>query len=146
MLNSLKKFFAIEEDTSKLINDDLYYLCGLMIEAANIDGVLEQKEVNKISNALIEVFQEDPSKVEIELQKCLDEINEHKSLHSFTSKINKNFEEKKKILLLETLWEIVLEDGKIHDFESNLIRRLAGLLYISDFECGKAKQRVLEKK
>ena len=51
----------------------------------------------------------------------------------------------KKIILIEILWEIILEDGKIHDFETNLIRRLAGLLYISDTQCGKAKKKILEK-
>ena len=48
---------------------------------------------------------------------------------------------KKKDLLIETLWEIILLDGKVHEFESNLIRRLAGLLYISDVSCGNAKKR-----
>ena len=47
--------------------------------------------------------------------------------------------------LIEALWEIVLSDGKIHDFESNLIRRLAGLLYISDVNSGNAKKRALDK-
>ena len=48
---------------------------------------------------------------------------------------------KKKILLIEVLWEIILSDNEIHDYESNLIRRLAGLLYVSDVECGNAKKR-----
>ena len=41
--------------------------------------------------------------------------------------------------------EIVLSDGEIHDFESNLIRRLAGLLYISDVKSGNARKRALSK-
>ena len=49
------------------------------------------------------------------------------------------------MLLIETLWEIVLSDGEVHDFESNLIRRLAGLLYISDVDSGNAKIRALDK-
>ena len=51
---------------------------------------------------------------------------------------------KRKILLIETLWEIILADGEIHDFESNLIRRLAGLFYISDVSCANAKRKALE--
>ena len=116
-----------------------------MIEAANIDGQVDQNEANKISKVLIEVFHEDPAAVEIAMQKSLNELNEHKSLHSFTSKINQSFKEEKKILLLEILWEIILEDGEIHDFESNLVRRLSGLLYISDVKCGNAKKKALEK-
>ena len=47
--------------------------------------------------------------------------------------------------MIEILWEIILADGKVHDYESNLIRRLAGLLYLNDYECGKAKKKVLLK-
>ena len=116
-----------------------------MVEAANIDGKIDQVEINKISNALIETFNENPAEVEKELNKCLVEIKEHKSLHFFTSKINKAFSEEKKIYLIEVLWEIILEDGKVHDFESNLIRRLSGLLYLTGVQTGNAKKRVLEK-
>ena len=65
-------------------------------------------------------------------------------LYNYSS-INKNFDHHKKILIIEALWEIVLSDGEIHDFESNLIRRLAGLLYISDVDSGNAKKRALDK-
>ena len=116
-----------------------------MIESANVDGLVDQEEINKISKILIEIFHEDPNDVENEIKKCLTELEDHKSLHYFTSRINKSFSIEKKIMLIELLWEIILEDGKVHDYESNLIRRLAGLLYISDVECGKAKMRILKK-
>ena len=76
---------------------------------------------------------------------CLKKVDEPKSLHAFTSKFNKSFSKEKKIILIETLWEIILEDNEIHEYESNLIRRLAGLLYISDVDCGNAKKRILNK-
>ena len=145
MLNILKNFFQQSEEISSNPAEDLHLLCGLMIEAANIDGQIDQQEVNKISKVLIEIFNEDPTEVENEIKKSLHELSEHKSLHFFTSKINQSFEEEKKILLLQILWEIILEDGEVHDFESNLIRRLAGLLYISDVKCGNAKKQALEK-
>ena len=145
MLNILKKFFRQSEETSSSPTENLQLLCGLMIEAANIDGQIDQQELNKISKVLIEVFHEDPTAVETEMQKSLNELSEHKSLHFFTSKINQSFEEEKKFLLLQILWEIILADGEVHDFESNLIRRLAGLLYISDVKCGNAKKKALEK-
>ena len=145
MLNSLKNFFYQAESIPQSNTDHLRLLSGLMIEAANIDGQVDQREVNKISKVLIETFHEEPSSVEEELKKCLNELGEHKSLHSFTSQINQSFSNEKKIILLEILWEIFLADGKVHDFESNLMRRLAGLLYISDVQCGNAKKRVLKK-
>ena len=68
-----------------------------------------------------------------------------KSLYFYTSKLNKSYSNENKIKLIEVLWEIILADNEIHDFETNLIRRLAGLLYISDVECGNAKIRAGKK-
>ncbi len=126
-------------------NKDLELLCGLMVEAAYTDGQIDASELNKIKLSLINIFSEDPSEVELVLEKAEQNKNNSKSLHHYTSLINKNFDDKKKILLIETLWEIVLSDGEVHDFESNLIRRLAGLLYISDVDSGNAKIRALDK-
>ena len=147
MLESLKKIFKQSEESlpESVFKEELYLLCGLMIEAAQTDGKIDQKEIDSISNSLVEVFQEKKMEVEVVLKNCLNELNEAKSLHFFTSKLNKMFSNKKKILLIETLWEIVLADGELHEFESNLIRRLAGLFYISDVSCGNAKKRSLEK-
>ena len=145
MFKVLKNFFEDENVSSNDTIDDLHLLCGIMMEAAAIDGKIDQKEIDKIYKVLIEVFHEKPEDVESELQNCLNELNEHKSLFFFTSKINQSFTHEKKIILIEILWEIILEDGKIHDYESNLVRRLAGLLYISDAQCGTAKKKSLEK-
>ena len=147
MLNSLRKIFQQSEQTSKedIYNDELELLCGLMIEAAQTDGKIDQEEIDQITDILINTFEENPADVKSVLQDCLKKTDESRSLHFFTSKLNKIFTENKKTLLVETLWEIILADGKIHEYESNLIRRLAGLLYISDISCGNAKKRALAK-
>ena len=147
MFSSLKKIFHNsnnELDSSKE-SENLELFCGLMIEAAQSDGKVDSDEINKISIILNETFNENESEVNKAISKCLKELNEPKSLHFFTSKINKSFSNDKKLKLIQTLWEIVLSDGKIHEYESNLIRRLAGLLYISDVASGNAKKTVLEK-
>ena len=132
-----------EED--KKDTDNLELLSGLMIEAAYTDGQIDEIETNRIKLSLINVFEEDPKEVDSILQDALKNKNNSKSLHHYTSLINKNFSNDKKLLLIESLWEIVLSDGEIHDYESNLIRRLAGLLYISDVDSGNAKKRALDK-
>ena len=145
MLQSLKKIFHKAQNTTETDNiDELTILCGLMIEAANSDGNVSQDEINKISFALTEMFKEDPLEVKNVLTKALKYKDEPKSLQFFTYKINKSFDIEKKLLLIETLWGIILADGEIHDFESNLIRRLAGLFYISDVSCANAKRKALE--
>ena len=145
MLQSLKKIFHKAQNTTETDNiDELTILCGLMMEAANTDGNVSQDEVNKISFALTEIFKEDPLEVKKVLTKTLKYKDEPTSLQFFTYKINKSFDIEKKLLLIETLWGIILADGEIHDFESNLIRRLAGLFYISDVSCANAKRKALE--
>ena len=79
------------------------------------------------------------------MNKAIENKNNSKSLYHYTSFINKNFTDEKKLLLIEALWEIVLSDGEIHDYESSLIRRLAGLLYISDVSSGNARKKALDK-
>ncbi len=145
MINILKNFF---EDNNKLKKDDindLEILCGLMIEAANSDGKIDNIEIEKINNSLIKTFKEDKKRVQSVLEMAVKNKNNSKSLFFYTSKINKNYSYEKKLLLIEILWEIVLSDGQIHDYETSIIRRLAGLLYISDVDSGNARKRALNK-
>ena len=146
MINLLKnilnnKNLKDDEEDSK----NLELICGLMIEAAFTDGKIEESELKKIKFSLVNVFDEDTEEVDLVLDEAIKNKNNSKSLHYYTSFINKNFDEGKKLLLIEALWEIVLSDGEIHDYESNLIRRLAGLLYISDVNSGNARKRALDK-
>ena len=146
MLQSLKNIFASDQIlNSETENKEIDILSGLMIEAANTDGEVTQEELNKISHSLINIFKEDPKAVEVSLTKAFENKNNSRSLYYYTSKLNKSYSNENKIKLIEVLWEIILADNEIHDFETNLIRRLAGLLYISDVECGNAKIRAGKK-
>ncbi len=145
MIKTLQNLFRGEYvDQKNEKNEDLKILCGLMVEAANTDGIISNEEISKIKATLINIFNEKPIDVEQILKETITTKDEPKSLFFFTSKINKSFTEKKKFLLIETLWEIILSDNELHEFESNLIRRLAGLLYISDVSCGNAKKIAIE--
>ena len=145
MINLLKNILNNQNSEEDDYNKNLELLCGLMIEAAYTDGKVDNTELYKIKSSLISVFGEDPKEIDLVLEKAEKNKNNSKSLHHYTSYINKNFDDKKKLLLIEALWEIVLSDGEIHDFESNLIRRLSGLLYISDVNSGNARKRALDK-
>ncbi len=146
MIKLLKNFFESQSNNEKVDpNKDLILLSGLMIEAADTDGFIDNNEVVKIKSILINTFKEDPEKVNIFVDDAIKNQDQSKSLHYYTSKINKEYTIQKKILLIETLWEILISDGKVHDYEANLIRRLAGLLYISDVDSGNAKKRALNK-
>ncbi len=146
MLNILKNFFSSQgKDKTLSSNDNLSLLCGLMVEAAYTDGSIDIEEIEKIKSVLVDSFKEDPVEVENILNKSINNKNNSKSLFYYTSKINKEYTKEKKIILIETLWEIVLSDNEIHEYESSLIRRLSGLLYISDVDSGNAKKRALNR-
>ena len=145
MLKSLKKIFANNDLSQEEENKEIDILSGLLIEAANTDGNITQDELSQISKSLINVFKEDSKKVEESLLKALNNKDNSRSLYFYTSKLNRSFSDEKKIILIEVLWEVILSDNQIHDFETNLIRRLAGLLYISDVQCGNAKIRATQK-
>jgi uncharacterized tellurite resistance protein B-like protein len=146
LINLLKNIFSTQTtDEEKDDIKKLELLCGLMIEAAYTDGQIDESELNNIKFSLINVFEEEPDNVNIVIDKALKNRNNSKSLHHYTSFINKNFTNDKKLLLIEALWEIILSDGQVHDYESNLLRRLAGLLYISDVNSGNARKRALNK-
>ena len=146
MINLLKNFLNNKNSKEeKEDNKDLELLCGLMIEAAYTDGQIDKYELNKIKLSLINIFGADLNEVDLVIKAAINNKDNSKSLHHYTSFINKNFTDEKKLHLIEALWEIVLSDGEIHDFESNLIRRLAGLLYISDVNSGNARKRALDK-
>ena len=145
MLNIIKNFFDNEVDDANGQNNILELLCGLMIEAAYSDGKIDNEEIRKIETILVDIFEEDPEEVKNCINISFKNRDNSKSLFYYTSKINKQYSEKKKLLLIEVLWEIVLSDGKVHDYESSLIRRLSGLLYVSDVNSGNAKKRALNK-
>ena len=145
MLESILNFFnqsKVEVDNKK--DDDLMIVGGILVEAASIDGEIANIEVTKIKDSLNKFFDTSEEKSEHIVNSCLKKVGEPNSFYYYTSKINQEFNNDAKIKLLEILWSIILSDGKIHDFESNLIRRISGLLYISDVDCGNAKKRAIE--
>ena len=84
MINSLKNFFIRSKENIESEISDLNILCGIMIEAANIDGIIDQKEIDKISTFLVCSFEEKAADVQREIDKCINDLNNHKSLHFFT--------------------------------------------------------------
>ena len=145
MFKSLKNI--LNQKNKNILTEDYDYLsllCGLMIEAANADGEISDLEIKKISNILVDSFKENPSDVKIKLDEAIANSNNSNSLFFYTSKFNKEYNYQKKILLIEKMWEVILSDENVHDYETSLIRRLCGLLYISDVDSGNAKKRALD--
>ena len=140
LFKSKKNEFNDSENKSEIIN-----IIALLIEASQIDGTIDNLESEKIVDMISKYF-------EIKIEKTKEYYNnalliqkDNVSLHNFTSKIHKNYDYEKKLDIIEMLWEVVLVDKIVHDFESNLMRRIAGLLHIKDLDNGRIRKKVLIK-
>ncbi len=121
-------------------NNFLIKICALLIHAAKIDEDYTAKEEEIIKKTLEELSL-DKKKISetIEQAKSLEE-NSNQIL-DFTKEI-KNLSEKEKIKIIETLWTIIYSNKDADIYETNLMRRLGGLLYIDNKTMGDIKEKV----
>ena len=129
---------------------ELIKIVSLLIHAAKIDENYTEKEKELIDNFIINFAKKNPGILKNKTSSQIlmeSEKREKDSNHilEFTREIKK-MDIKIKTFVLETLWEIVLSDNKSGIYESNLIRRICGLLYISDKISGEIKLGVMSKK
>ena len=113
---------------------------SLFIHAAKIDENYTEKEKEIIKKTLIQLGVEESKTDEI---MSTAEINEEKSnqILDFTKEI-KNADNEFKIKIIETLWNIIYSNKESDMYESNLMRRLGGLLYLDNKIMGKIKEKV----
>ena len=127
---------------SSLDLKDITGVAALLVHAAKIDEKYSDHEKNMIEDFIKSYLKNKNSKEILKKAEQL-EMNSNQLLN-FTNIIKKNNNDIKSDII-EHLWKIIISDNNIDQYESNLMRRLAGLLYVSDLECGKAKNRVLKK-
>ena len=131
-------FFKKDKDENE--NDDLAKVAALLIHAAKIDEDYSKHEEEIIKNAILKMGASDQS-LEYIIKKG-GEIEENSNqILDFTREV-KNMDEKNKIKIVETLWLIIYSNKEADIYETNLMRRLAGLLYIDDKLMGNIKDRI----
>ena len=138
-----KKFFEKknEENINININNKNILITALLIHAAKIDDNYTDVEKKIIKKALINLNTITSKEAEKLLKKAEKIEQESDQIVAFTREIKKNSMEFR-LKIIEILWKIVYSDGSSDSFESNLIRRVCGLLYISDRDSGIIKLKV----
>ena len=121
-------------------NKDLAKVAALLIHAAKIDENFENEEKNIINQALLKLGAKNQDIEDIVRQGKKLEENANQIL-DFTKEV-KNMEEKKKVEIIETLWKIIYSNKDADIYETNLMRRLAGLLYIDNKIMGDIKEKI----
>lgn len=146
MLDRLKKMFdAGETDPhgpGQHTVDDLHLAAAvLLIETARMDDSIGQAERDVIVDLVRTRFElsddEVASVVELADAVAADAVE----LSRFTKRVRDGFDHEERVEMIEMLWRVVYADGVVHDHEANLLRRVAGLLYVSDRESGEARKR-----
>jgi len=109
-----------------------------------MDGVLDDKEkatIDKLLSNFFELSNDETTKLIDEAIRTQSESNQ---IIHLTRSIKENFTENQRIDIVQMIWEVILSDGEEHIYEQNLMRRVTGLLYISDQNSGMARKRALK--
>ena len=121
-------------------NNSLVKISALLIHAAKIDENYSKEEAKIIEQALLKIGANNQNiKSIIEEGKKIEE--DSIQILDFTKEV-KNMDERKKIEIIETLWQIIYSNKEADIYETNLMRRLAGLLYIDNKVMGDIKDKI----
>ncbi len=118
---------------------------ALLVEAALMDGNFDPVERGTIAQLLARRFELGTAKAEALIETAEDEVRRTPQLYGFTRVVKDEFAYEDRVELIEMLWEVAYADGELHDFEASLMRRIAGLIYVSDRDSGAARKRALDR-
>ena len=135
----LKNFFKKKEE--KDLNNKNVLIIALLIHAAKIDENYTENEKKIIKNVIVDLNEINSNQADKLLKLAEEKERESNQIIEFTKEIKK-YSMEFRLKIIEILWKIVYSDGSSDSYESNLIRRVCGLLYISDIDNGTIKLKV----
>ena len=128
---------------SKLDKESIIGIAALLVHAANIDEIYSDHEKDLIKK-FIESYLKDEDVNEI-LKKAENIESNSNQLLNFTNIIKQNSLEIKKDIITH-LWKVIISDNTVDQYESNLMRRICGLIYFPDKECAEIKLKLINNK
>ena len=145
MLGKLKELFQQGSNplTGTSSNEMQLATAALLIEAAQLDGEYSVEEQGKISSLLQKHFKLDETTAGTLIKQAEDKSDNSIQIFGFTRVISDHCTNEERIEIIELLWAVVYADGELHPYEGNLMRRIAGLLHVSDRDSGDARKRAL---
>ena len=140
MFNIFKKKESEKENN----HPSIIAVACLLIHSARIDENYTDKEKKIIKEAIIEMGAE-PKEIDKILQDAEEKEKDSNQILDFTREI-KNINEEDKKIIIEALWDIIYSDEDADMYETNIMRRLSGLLYLDPKVVGDIKEKVRQKK
>jgi len=133
-------FFKNKKNNDEDNNNSYSKIAALLIHAAKIDGTYEEKEKEIIKKTLVELGAVSSNLDKLISDATIIEKNSNQIL-DFTREV-KSASESDKIKIVESLWKIIYSDDSADMYETNLMRRLAGLMYIDTKIMGDLKEKI----
>ena len=128
---------------NKLDRESVTGISALLVHAANIDEIYSDHEKTLIMDFIKSYLKEDDAN---DILKKAEEIEKNSNqLLNYTNIIKQNSIEIKKDII-EHLWKVIVSDNTVDQYESNLMRRICGLIYFPDKECAEIKLKLINKK
>ena len=125
--------------------DDVQHaVAALLVEAARMDEHFDAAERTTIERVLAQKFDLDSHTVAALIEAAEQSVQRATQYYSFTRQINDRLSEEEKIRVIEMLWKVAYSDGVLDPHEDMLLRRIAGLIHVTDRDRGLARQRALE--
>ena len=128
---------------NNLDKESIIGISALLVHAANIDEIYSNHEKELIKNFIDSYLKDNNTN---EILKKAEEIEKNSNQLLNYTKIIKDSPNKVKSEIVEQLWKILISDNNVDLYESNLMRRICGLIYFSDKESGEIKMRLLKSK
>lgn len=137
--------FAQDTDPSKDQKIDKIHraAAALLVDAALLDGSFGEAERQQIILHCVQNFDMAEADALVLIAAAEEQSAKAVDLHGYINEFAPHFDYADRLTILESLWAVAYADGHLHDYEANLIRRVTGLLGISDKENGAARKRVL---
>jgi len=128
---------------NKLEKESVIGISALLVHAAKIDEIYSEHEKDLVKS-FIKSYLED-SDINETLKKAEEIENNSNQLLNFTNIIKQNSMDIKKDII-EHLWKVIISDNTVDQYESNLMRRICGLIYFPDKECAEIKLKLMNSK
>ena len=127
---------------NKLDKNSVIGISALLVHAANIDEIYSVHEKDLIKDFIKSYLDDDANEI---LKKAEEVEKNSNQLLNYTNIIKENSIDVKKDII-EHLWKVIISDNTVDQYESNLMRRICGLIYFPDKECAEIKLQILNNK
>lgn len=150
MISRLRALFSQSGDVFSLSeqagpDDQQLAAAALLVEVATIDTQFDEQERQRIIDFVRARFSLSDAEAAALVETARSEVDGSTQLYAFTSAIKNGFSYDERVALMESLWEVAYADGTADPFEDQLMRRIGGLINVTDRDRGLARKRARER-